>query len=162
MSAHFQHARFGAEGHRAAADWLRTVDELALDHDGLRAVRAPERVALGGAPLLGWRLVSDNRREIARSCRLFTDEETISAEIRGLVRDVEHLFVQTTRTPRVRGIGWFATREGVLVMMGARHYEKRSGAERASELAMRALRDVAELDRARRLPAEPGHTLLVG
>lgn len=162
MSAHFLHARFGVDGHRAAADWLRTVEDLALDHDGLRAVRAPERVAFGAAPLLGWRLVSDNRREIARSCRLFTDEQALAANIRALVRDVEQLVVQTTHASRARGIGWFATCDGLLVMMGARRYEKRSGAENASELAMGALRAVAPHDQARTKSAGSSETVRAG
>lgn len=141
MPARFLYARFPADDPRAAADWMRTVDELAIGF----AAAPIERRAQPAGPVLSWRLVSENRREIARGCRLFPGERQVQADIDRLLRGVDELEVHAAPAPRLRSHGWFVTRAGAIVMMGARRYEKRSAAEQSAALTIRALRELAAL-----------------
>lgn len=141
MSARFLYARFPADDPKAAVDWMRTVDEFALGFAAAPTERRPHPVG----PVLSWRLVSDNRREIARGCRLFPGERQVQADIDRLLRAVDELEVHAAPAPRLRNHGWFVTRADAMVMMGARRYEKRSAAEQAAALTIRALRELAEL-----------------
>ena len=143
MPARFLYARFVSGTQKAAVDWNHTVDEFARVYAGAAPERTVERVAMTPGPAVTWRLVSENRREIARACRLFTAEQHVRADIARLLRGIGALQVHTAPAPRLRSTGWFVTHEGALVMMGSRRYEKRSAAEQAAALAVRAITEIA-------------------
>lgn len=143
MPARFLYARFAAGNQKSALDWVRTVDELALVFAASTEAAPSHREQRTSDPLVTWRLVSENRREIARGCRLFRSEAPVHADILRLLRSVDELDVHTAPAPRLRSTGWFVTHGADLVMMGARRYEKRSAAEQAAALALRAVRELA-------------------
>jgi hypothetical protein len=144
VPARFLYAQFPGADQRAAVDWLRTVDEVVSGYAGSAVVRLPESGVPPVGPVLAWRLVSDNRREIARGCRLFASERDARADIIPLLRGVSELVVHAAPGPRIRSTGWFVTRGGQVVMMGARRYENRSTALNAGALAIRLLGQLAD------------------
>ncbi|WP_438353966.1 hypothetical protein [Microbacterium sp. CJ88] len=155
MTARFLYARFPTAEQRAAVDWLHTVAEVASGYAGSATVRMPAVQPLPSGPVVAWRLVSDNRREIARGCRLFASERDAHADITPLLREVRSLVVHAAPGPRIRSTGWFVTRDGELAMMGARRYENRSTALNAGALALRLLAQLADAAAAGEDPVEP-------
>lgn len=145
MPARFLYARFVSGTQKAAVDWNHTVEEFARVYTAGAHDRTFERSPLPAGPAVTWRLVSENRREIARACRLYTAEQQVRADIARLLRGLGELQVHSAPAPRLRSTGWFVTHDGVLVMMGARRYEKRSAAEQAAALALRAIGEIAAL-----------------
>lgn len=141
MPAHFLYARFPAASHRAALDWMRAVDDVVAEHPSVQ-VAQPDDTHRG--PVVGWRLVSENNREIARGCVLFSDERRARADSGVLMRAHEELVVHSAPAARARSTGWFATHGDVLVMTGARRYENRSAARNAGALAVRLIGTLAE------------------
>ena len=123
MPARFLYARFVSGTQKAAVDWNHTVDEFARVYAGAAPERTVERVAMTPGPAVTWRLVSENRREIARACRLFTAEQHVRADIARLLRGIGALQVHTAPAPRLRSTGWFVTPvrgESRLILMTAR------------------------------------------
>ncbi len=155
MPAHFLYARFPAAGHRAALDWMRAVDDAVAAHPAVHVSHADERHA---GPVVGWRLVSENNREIARGCVLHPNEQFARAETGALLRVHGELVVHAAPALRARSTGWLATYGDALVMTGARRYENRSAARSAGELAVRLLGAMAGLRSTpppSRMPVEP-------
>jgi|EndMetStandDraft_8_1072994.scaffolds.fasta_scaffold57775_2 hypothetical protein len=145
MSAHFLYARFPTSEHRTALDWMRTADDvLALHAEHVRA--EPADTAHRG-PVVGWRLMSDNHRELARSCGLFASEGLARANAGRLLRRADDLVVHSAPEPRMRTTGWFATIDAELVMLHARRYENRSVARNAGLLAARLVVGLADAAR---------------
>ena len=68
MPAHFLYARFPARSHRAAVDWLRAVDDVLALHG--ESVRVADGATPADATVVGWRLLTENHRELGRSARL--------------------------------------------------------------------------------------------
>ncbi|KAA9110988.1 hypothetical protein [Microbacterium rhizomatis] len=147
MTAHFLFARFHSPDQRAAVDWLRNAEDIVADHSG---VRAPESDRSLAGPVLAWRLVSDNQREIARGCRLYRHERAAMADIAALLQSQPELEVRAATAARVRSTGWFVTRADELVMMSARRYENRSAARKAGALALRLIGELAAAEDAPR------------
>jgi len=142
MAAQLVYARFPARAHRAALDWMRAVDDVLSVHaPDLGVVSIAEPV--DGA-VVGWRLVSDNHREIARGCRFFASERAARSETASLVSAAADLVVHAAIEPRLRTTGWFVTRGDQLVMIGARRYENRSVARGSGALAVRLLSEMAD------------------
>ncbi|MBF4562961.1 hypothetical protein ITJ43_12545 [Microbacterium sp. VKM Ac-2870] len=107
------------------------------------ALRTNQERLTASAPALAWRLVSENRREIARGCRVFGDEASAKSDLKALLRMTDAFEIHTSPAPRLRSTGWFVSAGDQLLMMGARRYEKRSAAESAAELAVRLMRDLS-------------------
>jgi hypothetical protein len=141
MSAQIVFARFPARSHRGAGDWLRAVNDVLAVHgsDLAGAVTVPEE----SGPVVGWRLVSDNHREIGRGSRLVGSEHSALADARALLHRAGDLVVQCTSDPRPRTTGWFVTLDGELVMISARRYENRTVARNAGALSVRLMVDLA-------------------
>lgn len=137
MPARFLYARFST--HAAAADWVRTAQEFALDLPG---VTVP-RTASPSPATIAWRLVSENRREIARGCSVHESDHRVQADIANLMACLDDLVIHTVSAPRLRSTGWCVSRHGGMVMMGARRYEKRLAAEHAAALTLRSLAELA-------------------
>ncbi|WP_375384979.1 hypothetical protein [uncultured Microbacterium sp.] len=140
MTAHFLFARFHSPDQRAAVDWLRSAHDIVADHTG---VRAPQNDGPLTGPVLAWRLVSDNQREIARGCRLYPHERAALTDIGLLLKSQSEFEVRAATAARVRSTGWFVTRGEELVMMSARRYENRSAARKAGALALRLVGELA-------------------
>lgn len=157
MSARLLYAHFPAATHPSALEWMRVVAEIAAGRPGVGPFLTGQDV-LPPAPAVAWRLVSENRREIARGCRLFADEAAARADLAVLLRDAAAFEIHTNPAPRLRSTGWFVSSGGALVMMGARRYEKRSAAESAAVLAVRLMRELAAVGEpvlARPEPTDP-------
>ncbi|WP_243227247.1 hypothetical protein [Microbacterium sp. CIAB417] len=137
MPAHFLYARFPARSHRAAADWLRSIEDvLALHGDTIRVAAGVRNTA--GA-VIGWRLLTENHRELGRSAWLAAAEDAARADVARIVRSADRLVVHSDPEPGMRTTGWFVVLDGELIMIGARRYENRSVARNAGQLAVRLL-----------------------
>lgn len=137
MPAHFLYARFPARSHRSAADWMRAVDDaVAMHGDRYRVARFEEGV---GEAVSGWRLLTENHRELGRGTRFAASEAVIREDIRRIVRAADQLIVSASPETGLRTTGWFAVLEDEIVMIGARRYENRSVARNAGALAVRLL-----------------------
>lgn len=137
MVARFSYARFGSILERAAADWAWTAREIVGRY-------APGTHPLPPQPrgaIVGWRLISENNREVARSCTFGEDDAEAHAQAAMLVAAAGDLVLHTVTADRQRGNAWCATHHGVPVMMSARRYENRSTARAAAELCLRLLPD---------------------
>lgn len=143
MSARLLYAHFPAASHKAALEWMRVATEIAAGRPGVGPFLVGQQALSAAAPAVAWRLVSENRREIARGCRIFPDEPSARADLARLLRAAASFDVHTSPAPRLRSTGWFVSAGDVLVMMGARRYEKRSAAESAAALAVRLLQELA-------------------
>ncbi len=143
MSARFFFARFTSAQQRAAVDWLRAVNELAPRHVGATTMSAASSVLPPDGSVVAWRMVSDNRREIARSCRLFASERDARADISPLFHGASELIVHASPAPRLRSTGWFVTLGPDVRMISARRYESRVTALNAGALAVRLLTTIA-------------------
>ncbi|MDQ1129045.1 hypothetical protein [Microbacterium sp. SORGH_AS_0888] len=141
MSAQFVVARFPSDTHRAAIDWLRAVDDIVSVHGGDLIVATRGEPPSGA--VAGWRLMSDNHREIARGAALFASERLAQAHAVRVRENVAGLAVHAAVEPRLRTTGWFATHDDELVMVGARRYENRSVARNAGALALRLIAAMA-------------------
>lgn len=141
MSAQFVVARFPSVTHRAAVDWLRAVEDILSVHAGELVASVSTETLTG--PVAGWRLTSDNHREIARGALLFASERSARDHAVRLQENVAGLLVHAAVEPRLRTTGWFATYHGELVMVGARRYENRSVARNAGALAVRLIAAMA-------------------
>ncbi len=145
MSAHFLYARFPTAQHRTALDWMRAADDVIALH--AERVRAEPVDASHHGPVVGWRLMSDNHRELARSCGLFPGETLARADAGRLLRRAADVAVHSAPEPRMRTTGWFATIDDELVMLHARRYENRSVARNAGLLAARLVLALGEVER---------------
>ena len=141
MAAHLLFACFPAPSDRAAREWMRAVDDVVASHEGELAT---SRDSGTPEPAVGWRLMSDNHREIARACRFFASESRARADAAALLGRTADLVVHPWRQPRVRTTGWFVTLDRDLAMIGARRYENRSLARNAGALAVRLLDDLSK------------------
>lgn len=162
MSARLLYAHFPAASHRSALEWMRVVAEIASGHPGVGPFASGQEPLPALEPAVAWRLVSENRREIARGCRVFTDEGAGRIDLAQLLRAASTFEIHTSPAPRLRSTGWFVSARGSLVMMGARRYEKRSAAESAAALAVRLMQELAatasrgtELGLGRPAPVDP-------
>ncbi|MBN9177888.1 MAG: hypothetical protein J0I43_11030 [Microbacterium sp.] len=144
MSARILYAHFAAANHTAAADWLRTVREMAAGQGSQDIFWTAQTELARTQAAVSWRLVSENRREISRASVLHSDERAVAADVAQLLRRAHELQVHTSPAPRLRSTGWFVSHGTEIVMIGARRYEKRSTAESAALLAMRLVRELAE------------------
>lgn len=143
MSARLLYAHFPAASHKTALEWMRVVAEIAAGHPGVGPFASGQESLPAVEPAVAWRLVSENRREIARGCRVFTDEAVACADLAQVLRAASTFEIHTNPAPRLRSTGWFVSARGSLVMMGARRYEKRSAAESAAALAVRLMQELA-------------------
>ncbi|MDF2492878.1 MAG: hypothetical protein K0Q58_1456 [Microbacterium sp.] len=87
--------------------------------------------------------MSDNHRELARSCGLYPSEAAARDAAAGLLRRAAEIVVHSAPEPRMRTTGWFATIDDELVMLHARRYENRSVARNAGLLAARLVSGIA-------------------
>jgi hypothetical protein len=142
MPAHFLYARFPTLQHRTALDWMRTASEVLALHAERVHVTAIDTDHAG--PVVGWRLMSDNHRELARSCGLYASEQDAREAAGLLLTRSADIVVHSAPEPRMRTTGWFATIENELVMLHARRYENRSVARNAGLLAARLVSGVAK------------------
>jgi len=143
MSARLLYARFPAAGHKVALEWMRVVAEIAGGAVTGTTFQTNQETLSASSPAMAWRLVSENRREIARGCRVFADTAAARADVAALLRMTDAFEIHTSPAPRLRSTGWFVSAGDHLVMMAARRYEKRSAAESAAELAVRLMRGLA-------------------
>lgn len=158
MAAHFQLARFPSVQRRGAADWLRAVDDVLALH-GEDVVHRPASAVHGGA-VVGWRLLSENHRELARGPRLTATERDARADVARVLRGAHALTVYAAPEPRLRTTGWFAVVDGELAFAGARRYENKSVARNAGALVVRLLREMAaDIDPATQVEAAPEFAL---
>ncbi|MBZ4488650.1 hypothetical protein LQ938_05405 [Microbacterium sp. cx-55] len=141
MSAHFLYARFPTLQHRTALDWMRTASEVLALH--AERVHLHTIDAAHAGPVVGWRLMSDNHRELARSCGLYPSERGAHDAAGELLTRAADIIVHSAPEPRVRTTGWFATVDDELVMLHARRYENRSVARNAGQLAARLVSAMA-------------------
>lgn len=145
MPAHFLYARFPARSHRAAVDWLRAVDDvLALHGESVRVAGGPTPA---DATVVGWRLLTENHRELGRSARLSASEAAARADVARLVGVAHRLSVRSDPEPGLRTTGWFVVLDEEIIMIGARRYENRSVARNAGALAVRLLVAMQEQSR---------------
>lgn len=137
MPAHFLYARFPERSHRAAVDWLRAVaDVLAMHGDSVRVTDAAAPVS---GTVVGWRLLTENHRELGRSARLAASEAAARADVARLIGVAHRLNVRSDPEPGLRTTGWFVVLDEEIIMIGARRYENRSVARNAGALAVRLL-----------------------
>lgn len=162
MSARLLYAHFPAASHKSALEWMRVVAEIAAGHPGVGPFSSGQEPLPAVEPAVAWRLVSENRREIARGCRVFTDEAVARADLARVLRATATFEIHTNPAPRLRSTGWFVSARGSLVMMGARRYEKRSAAESAAALALRLMQELAvitaggaDVELSRAAPVDP-------
>jgi hypothetical protein len=134
VGARFAYARFDSARERGASDWVLTVRELAGRFATDGGVAAPP-----DGPVTGWRLLSENNRELARGCRFAVDPEAARALAASVAALADELEVLLVADERMRGHAWCATHEGLPVAMGARRYENRATARAAGELCVRLL-----------------------
>jgi len=141
MPARLAFVRFCVTDEARVRAWMRAASEItrALPDVPWTPGELGDRSTPGGSAV-GWRLLSENRRDVARSGVLFPDEEAARAHIATLARRWSavqtHVFSFSARG----GAGWCARIGGDLEMMCARRYERRSAAESAAEVAHRLLR----------------------
>jgi hypothetical protein len=154
MSARLLYAHFPAASHRSALEWMRVVAEIASGHPGVGPFASGQEPLPALEPAVAWRLVSENRREIARGCRVFTDEGRAASIWRSLCARHRRSRSTPVRRP-VCAAPWFVSARGSLVMMGARRYEKRSAAESAAALAVRLMQELAATSSGGALEAQP-------
>lgn len=138
---HFLYARFPTAQDRTAVEWMRVVDDVVMTFPALRTQRPDARHT---GPVLAWRLLSENNREIARGGVLFATEGLARADTDRLMRAHRDLIVHPAPALHIRGTGWFATLGDELVMMSARRYENRSAARGAGALAVRLVSEMAD------------------
>ncbi|UIN29609.1 hypothetical protein [Microbacterium binotii] len=137
MPAHFLYARFPERSHRSAVDWLRAVaDVLAMHGDSVRVTDAAAPVA---GTVVGWRLLTENHRELGRSAQLAASEAAARADVARLIGVAHRLNVRSDPEPGLRTTGWFVVLDEEIIMIGARRYENRSVARNAGALAVRLL-----------------------
>jgi hypothetical protein len=153
MPAHFLYARFPTLQHRTALDWMRTASEVLALHAERVHLETIDPEHLG--PVVGWRLMSDNHRELARSCGLYPSEQGAREAAGLLLTRASDVVVHSAPEPRMRTTGWFATIDDELVMLHARRYENRSVARNAGQLAARLVSGLASAAR----DGEPGGEL---
>lgn len=146
MPAHFLYARFPTLQHRTALDWMRTASEILALHAERVHLTTIDAGHLG--PVVGWRLMSDNHRELARSCGLYPSERAAHDAASILLARETDIVVHSAPEPRMRTTGWFATIDDELVMLHARRYENRSVARNAGLLAARLVSGMASAARA--------------
>jgi len=143
MPARLAYVRFCMAEEARARAWKRAASEItrALPDVPWNAGEpaAADEASRSPGGVVGWRLLSDNRRDVARSGILFRDEDTARAHVAALARRWSvvqtHVFSFSVRG----GAGWCARVGGDLEMMCARRYERRSAAESAAEVAHRLL-----------------------
>lgn len=131
--AHFVLAQFPAPYSRHAFEWIEATKEIAV------SIGAEPPVAGSRGMLVGWRLVTENNRELARSYLLRADEADTKRDAQRLRAHAHGLDLQVVVTANLRGAGWCGLLDGVPVVVGARRYENRSAARGAAELARRLL-----------------------
>ena len=155
-AAHFVLVGYASSRERSLAGWLACSELVEGIHSGVSTqAHAREASSPSTGPVVGWRMIASNGRELARSVGVFRSE-----------RDAEHhvLLVQTAgadlefhpvaaRSPR--GAGWCATAEGRPLLMSARWYESRVVARNAAALTRRTLTEGLAA------PLEHGMTLRV-
>lgn len=161
MSARLLYAHFPAATHKAALEWMRVAAEIAAGRPGVGPFLTGQETLPAAAPAVAWRLVSENRREIARGCRLLPDERSARGDLARLLRRAPGFEIHTNPAPRLRSTGWFVSAGGALVMMGARRYEKRSAAESAAALAVRLMSELAVSGAPVPAGAEPADPLIL-
>ncbi len=137
--AHFVFVGYASAGEGALSEWLASSALV----EGIHSAVPPEPAAAlalhSTQPVVGWRMIASNGRELARSVGVFPSE-----------RDAEHhlLLVQASgadlefhpvaaRSPR--GVAWCATARGRPLLMSARWYESRVVARNAAALTRRTL-----------------------
>ncbi len=137
MAAQVHYVRFPSTHDRVAIDWVRAT-QLIVD-SGTTVVVTPPADRGGAGAVVGWRLVSDNHREIARGSRLHPSERAAGFEAATLARAAQELVVHAARQHMTRTSRWFATLDNLVVLVGSRAYENRVTARNAGALAVRSL-----------------------
>lgn len=133
MTAQLVYTHFASGRDRAVLEWmLRSVDVLSVVAPDLPVPQPTDPGAI-----VGWRLISENNRELARSCGFQPDEAAARAQTDLIARAVGRLDPLVVSVPRQRGTGWCLALDGVPVAMSARRYENRSTARAAAALALR-------------------------
>lgn len=119
-----------------AREWQRAARAL-LDSIPSSATSPTATEPTG--PVCGWRLVSDNHRDIARSPAFSANEESARREAARIARRASSLVLRVAPVPLVRSTQWFATLDDEFVLVGSRGYENRATARNAGALAIRSL-----------------------
>ncbi len=132
MAGQLVYAHFSSPRDRGASEWmLRSIDVLTVVAPGMSL---PD--PLGQDPLVGWRLVGHNNRELARSCGFHADEPAARAETAALIGARERLVATLVAVPRQRGVGWCFLLEDAPLAMSARRYENRATARSSAALVL--------------------------
>lgn len=132
--AYFVFAHFSASSIRQAIDWREASYEIARS---LGIEHIPPAARAGG--VVGWRFITENNRELARSLRLFRDETEARQDALRVRERAGELELHVVVTEQRRGAGWCGTIDESPILVSARRYENRSAARSAGELAMRLL-----------------------
>jgi hypothetical protein len=136
--AHFMFAHFPTAAARPAVDWREASREIArslgIDHIPPTA---------GDAGVVGWRLITENNRELARSFGLFRNEVDARRDAARMRSCAAQFELHVVVTAQLRGAGWCASLDESPLVVGARRYENRSAARGAAELATRLLASAA-------------------
>lgn len=143
MVAQVHYVRFPSTQDRVAQEWLRAT-QLIIE-SGASAVVTPSTERGRAGSVVGWRLVSDNHREIARGSRLHPSERAAGFDAATLARRAAELVVHAARQHQTRTSRWFATLDEEIVLVGSRAYENRVTARNAGALAVRSLAAIGAL-----------------
>ncbi len=145
--AYFAFAHFPARSAHRALGWREASREIA---QSLGIEHIPPLREDG---VVGWRLITENNRELARSFRLFRNEREAQQDAVRLRAEAGALDLHVVVTAQLRGAGWCGALDGSPVLIGARRYENRSAAREAARLALRLLSTAV-----RERPPEAGRT----
>lgn len=137
MAAQVHYVRFASTQDRVAQEWLRATQLIVESGTSALVTPPPDRGRAGS--VVGWRLVSENHREIARGSRLHPSDRAAGFDAATLARRATELIVHAARQHQTRTSRWFAVLDDDIVLVGSRAYENRVTARNAGALAVRSL-----------------------
>lgn len=151
-AAHFVLVGYSSAREESLGEWLAASALVEGIHTS--AAREISRGELSPAgPVVGWRMIASNGRELARSVGVFGSEEEAehSLSVMRAAAALLELHPVAARSPR--RVGWCGTAEGLPLLMSARWYESRAVARNAGDLTLRTLRDSRDTPIERRITA---------
>ncbi|WP_424022841.1 hypothetical protein [Microbacterium sp.] len=140
-AAHFVVVGYASSGERALGEWLASSALVEGIHSAVPPDPAANAVSASSStrPVVGWRMIASNGRELARSVGVFRSERDAEHHVRLVQASGAELEFHPVAARSPRGVGWCATAEGRPLLMSARWYESRVVARNAAALTRRTL-----------------------
>ena len=155
-TAHFVFVGYASFQEVSLGEWLALSDLVLGIHSAVPV--APEGLAPPSMqPVIGWRMIAANGRELARSVGVFTSERDAEHHVLLVQASAAELEFHPVAARSPRGVGWCATAVGRPLLMSARWYESRIVARNAAALTRRTLIDglAAPLEHGMNLRVKP-------